>query len=37
MFVLENLNAEVDHPGVPFGRAADCLALVEAVTTPTCG
>lgn len=33
-FVLENLNAEVDHPGVPFGRAADCLALVEAVGHP---
>ena len=34
MFVLENLNAEVDHPGVPFGRAADCLALVQAVDHP---
>jgi hydroxypyruvate isomerase len=34
MFVLENLNTEVDHPGVPFGRAADCLALVEAVGHP---
>ena len=34
MFVLENLNAEVDHPGVPFGRAADCLALVQAVAHP---
>ena len=33
-FVLENLNTEVDHPGVPFGRAADCLALVEAVDSP---
>lgn len=30
-FCLENLNAAVDHPGVPFGRAADTLALVEAV------
>jgi hydroxypyruvate isomerase len=30
-FVLENLNAPVDHPGVPFGRAEDCLALVAAV------
>jgi hydroxypyruvate isomerase len=30
-FVLENLNAPVDHPGVPFGRAADCLALVRSV------
>lgn len=33
-FCLENLNAEVDHPGVPFGRAADTLALVEAVGSP---
>lgn len=34
MFVLENLNAPVDHPGVPFGRAEDCLALVKAVDRP---
>ena len=33
-FVLENLNAAVDHPGVPFGRAEDCLALVAAVNRP---
>ncbi len=33
-FVLENLNASVDHPGVPFGRAADCLDLVRAVDRP---
>ncbi|MEW1953104.1 TIM barrel protein [Terrabacter sp. NPDC080008] len=33
-FVLENLNTEVDHPGVPFARAADCLALVQAVDSP---
>jgi hydroxypyruvate isomerase len=33
-FVLENLNTEVDHPGVPFARAADTLALVEAVDHP---
>ncbi len=33
-FVLENLNASVDHPGVPFGRAEDCLALVRAVDRP---
>ncbi|MGW7680209.1 TIM barrel protein [Kribbella sp. NPDC054772] len=33
-FVLENLNAEVDHPGVPFGKAADTLALVQAVDHP---
>ncbi|EWT02192.1 hydroxypyruvate isomerase [Intrasporangium oryzae NRRL B-24470] len=34
MFVLENLNTEVDHPGVPFGKAADTLALVDAVDSP---
>jgi hydroxypyruvate isomerase len=34
MFVLENLNTEVNHPGVPFGKAADTLALVEAVGHP---
>src|SRR5262245_16761746 len=28
-FTLENLNLTVDHPGVPFGRAADTLALVS--------
>ena len=33
-FVLENLNTAVDHPGTPFARAADCLALVEAVGSP---
>src|SRR4051794_21569839 len=33
-FVLENLNTAVDHPGVPFARAADTLALVEAVGHP---
>ena len=33
-FCLENLNAAVDHPGVPFARAADTLALVEAVGRP---
>ena len=35
-FVLENLNTEVDHPGTPFARAADTLALVAAVGVPTC-
>jgi len=30
-FMLENLNTAVDHPGVPFARAADTLALIEAV------
>lgn len=33
-FVLENLNLEVDHPGVPFARAADTLALVSSVNSP---
>ena len=33
-FVLENLNTEVDHPGTPFARAADTLALVSAVKNP---
>ena len=33
-FCLENLNLLVDHPGVPFARAADTLALVEAVDRP---
>ena len=33
-FCLENLNSAVDHPGVPFARAADTLALVEAVGRP---
>ena len=34
MFVLENLNTEVDHPGVPFAKAADTHALVKAVDHP---
>ena len=33
-FLLENLNTAVDHPGTPFARAADTLALVEAVDSP---
>jgi hydroxypyruvate isomerase len=33
-FCLENLNTAVDHPGVPFARAVDTLALVEAVNSP---
>jgi hydroxypyruvate isomerase len=32
--VLENLNTAVDHPDTPFNRAADTLALVEAVDSP---
>jgi hydroxypyruvate isomerase len=31
VFLLENLNTQVDHPGVPFARAEDTLALIEAV------
>lgn len=34
MFVLENLNLAVDHPGTPFATAADTLALVTAVDHP---
>ncbi|UUU26612.1 TIM barrel protein [Streptomyces sp. DSM 40750] len=33
-FTLENLNTAVDHPGVPFARAADTMALVAAVDRP---
>lgn len=34
VFLLENLNTAVDHPGTPFARAEDTLALVEAVASP---
>jgi hydroxypyruvate isomerase len=34
-FVLENLNEAVDHPRTPFARAADTIALVEAVNRPS--
>jgi hydroxypyruvate isomerase len=34
VFLLENLNTEVDHPGTPFARAADTRALVAAVDNP---
>ncbi len=34
-FVLENLNDAVDHPKTPFARAADTIALVEAVNRPS--
>lgn len=34
IFTLENLNTAVDHPGTPFARAADTIALVEAVGSP---
>ncbi|GGA77668.1 hydroxypyruvate isomerase [Brucella endophytica] len=33
-FALENLNLPVDHPGVPFARAEDTLALVSSVNHP---
>ena len=33
-FTLENLNAPVDHAGVPFGTAQETLALVSAVNHP---
>ena len=33
-FTLENLNLAVDHPGTPFARAEDTLALVKAVDSP---
>jgi hydroxypyruvate isomerase len=33
-FCLENLNTTLDHPGAPFARANDTLALVEAVARP---
>ncbi|MGX5804653.1 TIM barrel protein [Bradyrhizobium sp. Arg314] len=33
-FTLENLNLPVDHPGVPFGRAEDTLALVSSINRP---
>jgi hydroxypyruvate isomerase len=34
VFTLENLNLAIDHPGTPFARAADTLALVKAVGSP---
>ncbi|WP_299132617.1 TIM barrel protein [uncultured Amaricoccus sp.] len=34
-FVLENLNLPVDHPGTPFARAEDTLALVASVDRPS--
>lgn len=33
-FSLENLNLPVDHPGTPFGRAEDTIALVSAINHP---
>jgi hydroxypyruvate isomerase len=34
IFCLENLNTAVDHPGTPFAKAAETLALVAAVDNP---
>ncbi len=34
VFCLENLNTELDHPGTPFGAAADTRALVSAIDSP---
>ena len=34
VFTLENLNLAVDHPGTPFARAHDTLALVRAIDHP---
>ncbi len=33
-FNLENLNLAVDHPGTPFARAGDTMALVRSVGSP---
>ncbi|WP_338563763.1 TIM barrel protein [Erwinia sp. E_sp_B04_7] len=34
VFTLENLNTAVDHPGTPFAKADETLALVQAVNSP---
>ena len=34
IFILENLNLLVDHPGTPFATASDTRALVAAVDSP---
>lgn len=34
VFMLENLNLSIDHPGVPFALAKDTLALVSSVNRP---
>ena len=34
IFCLENLNTALDHPGTPFAKATDTLALVAAVDNP---
>lgn len=33
-FMIENLNLPVDHPGVPFARIEDTLALVSSINHP---
>jgi hydroxypyruvate isomerase len=33
-FMLENLNLSIDHPGVPFARIEDTLALVSSIDRP---
>ncbi|MEJ7925662.1 hypothetical protein WG908_02695 [Sphingobium sp. AN641] len=34
-FVLENLNAPLDHPGVPFDKASECLNLIASIERPS--
>jgi len=34
VFMLENLNLAVDHPGTPFARAEDTIALVSSIDSP---
>jgi hydroxypyruvate isomerase len=34
VFMLENLNLPVDHPGVPFATIEDTLALVSSINRP---
>ena len=34
IFILENLNLIVDHPGTPFGLASEVISLIEAVDSP---
>ena len=34
VFMIENLNLPVDHPGVPFAKIEDTLALVSSINRP---
>jgi hydroxypyruvate isomerase len=34
IFILENLNLIVDHPGTPFGLASEVISLIQAVDSP---